>query len=346
MLELKKIGKDFGSRTLFKDLDLFVPSGERFFILGPSGCGKTTLLRIIAGLEPDHEGCVVINDRPVAGSGPFVPPYKRSVGLVFQDGALWPHLNVESHLTYGSGSVAGAEWHDFLLRLTGLEDRRKDYPPSLSGGERQRLSLTRALACRPDLLLFDEPLRNLDRNLALELREAIVEILEQTETTSIFVTHDHEEALSMAHRILLMGSNGPVQIGTPEEIYDKPETRWIASFFGPVNSFSTLVESDGRAATPFGRFPAELPPGTACEVLFRASHLEASIDGEGVPAVIRRKIYQGRDCILICECQGITVTTRSRMPPSEPEEVYLKVVGGPIIISSKNHESNAGAGTP
>ncbi|MHC4945816.1 MAG: ABC transporter ATP-binding protein [Planctomycetota bacterium] len=335
LLKLEGIGKQYGSRQVLDGLHLEVREGERFFILGPSGCGKTTLLRIIAGLDPDHDGSVEIRGETVSGGRAFKPPHQRGIGFVFQDGALWPHLTVEKHLTYGEGASDRRQWHDQLLELCGLADRRKDYPSTLSGGEKQRLALARALSNQPALLLFDEPLRNLDRNLAIELRKAIVEILEQTKTTSIFVTHDQEEALSMAHRVLLMDDEGPVQCGRPEELYHAPATPWAASFFGPVNRFPVKTGAQGKAWTPAGVVETDLPEGTACEVLLRASQLEAFPHGEGVEARVLRHEFHGEVFLLLCEHEGIELHAFSRgFKPNKGTMVRLRICGKPGLIDS------------
>ncbi len=336
VLEIQDIGKCFGPKRLFSNLSLEVRKGERFFILGPSGCGKTSLLRMIAGLDPVEEGAIRINGRIVAGDGHHVSPFKRGVGFVFQDGALWPHLSIEKHLTYAPGAGARGDWIAFLLRLTGLSDRRKDYPGSLSGGERQRLALARALSCRPSLLLLDEPLRNLDRNLAVVLRKAIIEILEETKTTSIFVTHDQEEALSMAHRILLFGKAGPVQTGAPEELYHQPGNPWAAAFFGPVTRFNVQIEPSGYADTPLGRFPIGLPPATDCELIFRASQLVVRKDGDGLKARVKQRIFQGDRCLLVCQGEGVLLHVLTGWPaPEEGSEVFIGAEAPPMVYRLK-----------
>jgi len=338
VLKLVNISKQFGPTLLFQDVNIEVIQGERFFILGPSGCGKTTLLRIITGLDNDYEGSVEINNTKMDS----IPSHKRKIGFVFQDGALWPHLTVEKHLSYAPGASERKDWNDFLLNLTNLKNRTKDYPSSLSGGERQRLALARALSSKPNLLLLDEPLRNLDRNLALELREAIVEILEKTETTSIFVTHDQEEALSMADRILLLENGGPVQVGSPEEIYNKPATSWVASFFGPVNTFEAITGPGGIVATSLGEFETSLPEGAKCTLVLKAHQVEARSNGDGIEASVKRKIFRGDNIYLICDASGTSLTALSRtMLQDSVKTVRLTVSGEPAIFDSKHEESVA-----
>jgi iron(III) transport system ATP-binding protein len=289
---------------------------------------------MIAGLEKQHAGDILINGKMVAGSETCLPPHKRGIGFVFQDSALWPHLTVEKHLTFARSTTGKGDWHAYLLNLTDLKDRAQDYPSALSGGERQRLSIARALSFKPALLLFDEPLRHLDRNLALELRQAIVDILEETGTTSIFVTHDQEEALSMAHRILLFGEGGPVQTGPPEELFGRPVNPWAAEFFGPVNRFKTRSGPDGEVNTPLGRFPSGLAPGTDCELILRASQIGVNRSGQGVPARVRRRVYHGDKVLLICEAGRARLKALSADPsPKRGEEVYLQAGGEPMIFN-------------
>jgi len=334
VLELRKIGMSYGPRTILSDLSLDVTEGERFFVVGPSGCGKTTLLRIIAGLTRNHDGSVVIDGREMAGKSPFVPPHLRNVGFVFQDAALWPHLTVEKHLYYSRSARQNREWTEKILELTGLAHRRRDYPHTLSGGEIQRIALARALSGRPRLLLLDEPLRNLDRNLAQEMRAAIIEILDRLGTTAVFVTHDQEEAMSMAHRILLMNRENVVQVGTPEEVYHHPAGSWAARFFSAANTVRGRVAADGSLATPFGPVATGLEPGTECEAVYRPSHLEVVLEGEGASAVVLRKTFLGAVTHVAAELDGAVMTASCRGPAPEPgDRVGLRPDAAPLVFA-------------
>jgi ABC-type Fe3+/spermidine/putrescine transport system ATPase subunit len=328
VLKLTGIHRTYGSRQVIRDLSLEVYEGERFFILGPSGCGKTTLLRIIAGLDEEHEGGIEVNGKEMAK----VPPHRRNIGFVFQDAALWPHLTLQRHLTYAPG--VARDWIDHLLDLTGLADRRKDYPSALSGGERQRLSLARALSGKPALLLLDEPLRNLDRNLAKELRGAIREILTATGTTSIFVTHDQEEALSMADRMLLLDRDGPVQLGDPRSLYFEPASPWAAAFFGAVNRFQARAGEGGKTETPLGPVDTHLESGTPCQVIFRASQVEANDCGQGLPAVVERCLFLGDDSLLVCRAGELELRATCRIRDiREGSKIHVSASGRPAVIA-------------
>jgi len=334
VLELQGIGKSYGPRTILRGLALSVTEGERFFVVGPSGCGKTTLLRIIAGLTRNHAGSVVIGGKEMAGKSSFVPPHRRNVGFVFQDAALWPHLTVEKHLYFARSAQENREWTERILELTGLAPRRRDYPHMLSGGEIQRIALARALSGRPRLLLLDEPLRNLDRNLAQEMRAAIIEILDRLGTTAVFVTHDQEEALSMAHRILLMNGERIVQVGTPDEIYNHPADTWAARFFSAANTVRGRAGADGSLATPFGSVATGLEPGTECEAMFRPSHVEVVPEGEGAPAVVLRRTFLGAVTHVAAELDGAVVTAACRGPvPLPGEHVGLRSSAAPLVFA-------------
>ncbi len=344
LLKLDKISKIHGSKKVLENLSLEVRSGDRFFVLGPSGCGKTTLLRIISGLDPDHGGSIEINGEKVSGEGIFIPPNKRGVGYVFQEGALWPHMSVEKHITFGPGSKKRKDWNEYLLNLTGLSNRKNDYPASLSGGEQQRLCLARALSNRPSLLLLDEPLGHLDRNLTMEFREAVLDIVDKTGTTSIFVTHDQEEALSMADRIMLMDMGGPVQTGTPEEVFNSPKTAWAAAFFGPVTRFHATCGPGGKVQTPLGEYDTGFSSGTRCEVVFRALDVQALPGAGNTPANAIRSMFQGDRFLVVCNLSGAEVTAFSptRDWDDEEENVHLQVKGKPMIFASKEHGPQPG----
>lgn len=235
-ISLRGISKRFGNIKALDCVSLDVADRELFFLLGPSGCGKTTLLRIVAGFTRPDAGEVWFGDRCLNG----VPPHKRNTGMVFQNYALWPHMTVAENVAYGL-EVRGLkrDERDRLVnealqavRLESVADRR---PSELSGGQQQRVALARALVIRPDVLLLDEPLSNLDARLRLELREEIRRIHDQTHITTLYVTHDQKESLSMADRIAVMRSGVVEQVGDPRAVYSRPATRFVADFIGECN---------------------------------------------------------------------------------------------------------------
>jgi iron(III) transport system ATP-binding protein len=248
ILEVEGLSKGFpGQRQLvLQEVAFRLPQGDILGIVGPSGCGKTTLLRIIAGFEQPDSGRIRIGGQVVAGEGQWVPPERRGVGLVFQDFALFPHLNVLANVMFGLQSPAVASkrqaYHQQarerayeVLRLVGLEDYVHRYPHELSGGQQQRVALARALAPKPSLILLDEPLSNLDVQTRYYLREEIRKILKQTRTSAIFVTHDQEEALSLSDWVAVMRGGRIEQWGSPEEVYREPATRFVAEFITQAN---------------------------------------------------------------------------------------------------------------
>ncbi len=236
MLELKDITKTFSYKMVLNGVSLSVNEGELFFLLGPSGCGKTTLLRIIAGLVSPDKGSIMFRNNDLL----VRPVEKRNIGMVFQQFSLWPHMTIYDNVAYGlklrkvlpddiKSKVSKA------LEMVGLGGYEKRKPGTLSGGEQQRTALARALVCDSDIILLDEPLSNLDAKLRTELRLEIKRIQKSLGVTMVYVTHDQEEASSMADKIAVMRNGSVVQTGTPAEIYEKPQSVFAAEFFGSAN---------------------------------------------------------------------------------------------------------------
>jgi iron(III) transport system ATP-binding protein len=259
------VSKSFGGTTAVDGATVVVREGEIVALLGPSGSGKTTLLRLVAGFEAPDAGTVSIGGRAVAGAGTWVEPERRRVGMVFQDGALFPHLTVAGNVGFGHPRAGRVEE---CLELVGLADRARSYPHELSGGERQRVALARALATEPAVVLLDEPFASLDASLRTSLREEVADILRRTDASALFVTHDQQEALSLADRITLLRDGCVEQEGPPEEIYAHPASRWAAGFLGAVDVLPGTV-ADGMAVCELGRFPADGAPAGEVDVLVR-----------------------------------------------------------------------------
>jgi iron(III) transport system ATP-binding protein len=225
VLSLEKVSKEFGVQSAVSDLSLTVYENELLTLLGPSGCGKTTTLRLMAGLERPSSGRVRLGDRVVAGGSTFTEPEERGVGIVFQDFALFPHLTVAENIGFGLTDVPPAEKHERiteLLELVGLSGYEDRNPDQLSGGERQRVALARSLAPEPDILLLDEPFSNLDVRLRVEMREEVRRILKEAGVTTVSVTHDQEEALSLSDRVAVMQNGNVEQVGRPETVFEHP----------------------------------------------------------------------------------------------------------------------------
>jgi iron(III) transport system ATP-binding protein len=294
MIRLEGVTKRFGETVAVHEASLCVDRGETVAVLGPSGCGKTTLLRLIAGFERPDAGTVEVAGRLVAGAGAWVPPERRRIGMVFQDYALFPHLTVVENVGFGLPRRLRSERVSELLELVGLEGLGARYPHELSGGEQQRVALARALAPSPELVLLDEPWSSLDGSLREALRTEVTEIVRPLGVTLVLVTHDREEAFSLADRIALVRAGTVVQEGTPEDLYFEPASRWAAEFVGAGNVLTGPVV-DGRVQTPLGRFPLDgAPAAREARILVRPELLELAPDPAGEAEVVARE-FRGHD---------------------------------------------------
>ena len=283
-LTVRALSKRFGDFTALNRVDLDVGQGEFVCFLGPSGCGKTTLLRAIAGLDPQSEGAITIAGRDVS----HAPPAARDFGIVFQSYALFPNLTVADNVGYGlvnRGDAKAAVQARVaeLLGLVGLADQSAKYPVQLSGGQQQRVALARALATSPGLLLLDEPLSALDARVRLRLRDEIKSLQKRLGVTTIMVTHDQEEALSMADRIVVMNHGVVEQVGAPQDIYLRPATAFVADFVGRLTFLQGRMVGAHRVEIGGMRFdcadPGGFPAGTEVEVALRPEAV--ILDGSG-----------------------------------------------------------------
>ncbi|NLG72272.1 MAG: ABC transporter ATP-binding protein [Chloroflexi bacterium] len=276
-LECTALSKQFENVQALKRVSLSLAAGEILAIVGPSGCGKTTLLRLIAGFERPDSGEIELFGRCAAGAHTFIPPEQRGVGMVFQDYALFPHLNVQQNVSFGLHRLQAAERAQRtaeVLQLVGLGDYTARYPHELSGGERQRVALARALAPRPGLLLLDEPFSSLDADLRIQMRQEVRELLKRLGITAVFVTHDQEEALAMGDRLAVLNCGRLEQMGTPETVFHQPQTRFVAEFMGQADFIPGRVTAHG-IQTEIGMLPqrVDLPPGEWVELALRADDI-------------------------------------------------------------------------
>jgi len=260
---VKNISKNFGKTAVLRDVDLVIEPGELFFLLGPSGCGKTTLLRIITGFENPDAGRVFFDERDITA----VPPQKRNTSMVFQNYALWPHLTVRQNIAFGleNRRVPRDDMERKIkdvLKMVRMEEYGDRLPNQLSGGQQQRIALARALVVNPQLLLLDEPLSNLDARLRIEMRIELLRLHRETGITTIYVTHDQEEALSMADRIGFMDEGRLVQVGTSRDLYNKPENIKTGLFLGHANLIEGFIKSiagnEAAIETPIGIFVSKV----------------------------------------------------------------------------------------
>ena len=353
LLSIRDIRKNFGEGDVLAGISLDVARGEFVTLLGASGCGKTTTLRIISGLEAADAGCVILNGQDITD----LPPEKRPVNTVFQSYALFPHMNVEKNVAYGL-KVKGVDKATIksrvaeMLELVQMSDYAQRMPAQLSGGQRQRIAIARALALQPQLLLLDEPLGALDLQLRRQMQVELKRLQKKLGITFIYITHDQEEAVNMSDRICVMRDGRFEQIGTPEEIYDAPVTRYVAQFIGRSTILTGRVKSvDGETAViedENGTFTvdatrARLAVGETCEVCVRTERMRAGrapVEGFDLPATVRETRYAGGSVLtyaVLSDGTEVVAEGEERMSdaPQAGETVYMhwnpaqaSVIGG------------------
>jgi len=320
---LKNVSKKFGDVVAVEGASFEIEDGELFFLLGPSGCGKTTLLRLIAGFISPDRGRILFGERVMND----VPPNRRNTGMVFQNYALWPHLTVRKNVEYGlrvrkvppEGRRRKVDQVLSLVRMSGFGDR---YPSELSGGQQQRVALARVLVVRPDVLLLDEPLSNLDAKLRIEMRDEIRRIHKETGVTFLYVTHDQKEALSMADRIALMNEGKIEQIGTPRDIYSLPKSKFAATFLGRMNPLpgKVLRVTPGKEVvigTPVG----EIRTGKPVEKFSLGEDVECLVRPEAMRIVSEASAFAGESNVL----KGVVV---DHAYLGEMDEFLVQLVDG------------------
>lgn len=319
-------------------VDLDVRRGEFLAVLGPSGCGKTTLLRLVAGFEQPDAGTITLDGVPVAGPDVFVAPERRRVGIVVQDHALFPHLSVAGYVGFGlqghRGEPARRERITEVLKLVGLEDLANRYPSDLSGGQQQRVAIARALAPEPRVLLLDEPFANLDAALRVRLRLEVRDILRTAGATVMLVTHDQEEALSLADRVAVMNRGRLLQVGKPQDVYQHPTSPFVARFVGEAN----LIEgrSDGvTLRSPIGDLgvAGAIPPIGPAVAVVRPEMIRVSPDPGG-PGQVVTAAYFGHDQVVKVSCEGLTLRARmgSERPLTPGERVRVDITAGVVAF--------------
>lgn len=310
-LKFENVERRFGDTLALADFSLDVAPGEVVCLLGPSGCGKSTLLRVAAGIERPTGGRILINDREVAGPTRFVPPERRSVGLMFQDFALFPHLSILDNVAFGLRSLpradAESEAHLILSRV-GLDRYADDFPHILSGGQQQRVALARAIVPRPAVMLMDEPFSGLDVQLRETMQEETLSLLRETRATSVIVTHHPEEALRLGDRIAVMSAGRIVQTGKAEDLYHHPRDLFVARLFSEINEIPIHTEA-GEVSTPFGRLPApEVGAGRDAVLCVRQRGIRLTeatrTSTEGLPGRVRDVKFLGDAARIEVATQG------------------------------------------
>ena len=341
-LEVAGLVKAFDGHTVLHGVDLDVAPGTITAVVGASGCGKTTLLRLVAGFETPDAGTVAIAGRRVTG----VPAHRRDVGYVAQDGALFPHLTVGQNIAYGLPG-RGRRVRDRvteLLQTVSLDAAHADRRPhELSGGQQQRVALARALARQPAIMLLDEPFSALDTGLRASTRKAVAALLAEAGVTTLLVTHDQEEALSIADQVAVMRDGRFTKVGTPQQVYRDPDDRFTAEFLGDCVLLPCTVDG-GVADSPLGRLPlrkgASDGPGT---LMLRPEQLEAVTvadddRGDGLATVLSSE-FRGHDVLLTvdlgADVDPITVRQHSVAPPSVDAKVRIQVAGAAVVFGDR-----------
>ncbi|HMF48800.1 MAG TPA: ABC transporter ATP-binding protein [Candidatus Saccharimonadales bacterium] len=362
MIIVKDLEKSFagakGEVRALRGVSFEVGKGELFTLLGPSGCGKTTTLRCIAGLEQPLSGEILIDDRAVfsAANGTFIAPERRNIGMVFQSYAIWPHMTVFQNVAYPLAKEASrAEINDRVARildhlsLGALADR---LAPNLSGGQQQRVALARALVAHPQVLLLDEPLSNLDAKLREQMRFELKALQESFGITTVYVTHDQEEAMALSDRIGLMHDGALIEVAAPSELYLRPAHRVTADFLGSANFVPARVERAGNQPwdemlliTPLGSFAAqrsvEWQPGMEAELFFRPESIEwleencKTTQGANIgTGIVERVIFLGNSADVLIRCGAISVRARTHptRTPAAGKAVRFTVAPSSCIV--------------
>ncbi|HEX6356452.1 ABC transporter ATP-binding protein [Actinophytocola sp.] len=339
-LDVKGLVAGYGSEPVLCGVDLAVPEGGLLAVLGPSGCGKTTLLRVLAGFHPVRDGQVVLADRLLAGGSVHVPPERRGIGIVPQEGALFPHLTVAGNVGFGlprHGRRNGRV--DELLDLVGLSGYGARMPAQLSGGQQQRVALARALAPRPGVVLMDEPFSSLDASLRDELRVDVRAALRAFGATAVLVTHDQGEALGVADAVAVLRNGVVAQLGAPQQVYTDPADLGVALFVGEAVTFDAVAR-DGVAETPLGRLPVHGRASGAGTVLVRPEQLLVGDHGEvaGVVATVDDVLFHGHDAtVLLRLANGTRMRSRVQgvLPAQPGDEVAVRVSGTALFFPER-----------
>ena len=350
-VELRGLTKRFGSLAVVDDVSLRIDHGQLVCLLGPSGCGKTTTLRLIAGFLEPTNGEIHVGDRMVSSSARTLPPEKRKMSMIFQSYALWPHMTVAENIVYGLrlrkiDRATIAKKLDVILKATKLEILAQRYPGELSGGQQQRVALARALIVEPETLLLDEPLSNLDANLREEMRFEIRRLHDEYRYTTVYVTHDQSEAMTTADLIAVMNAGKIDQLGTPEDIYDRPQSEFVARFIGASNVIKGTARDDNHIAFAGATLQvvgAKPKPGQDTAVAIRQHDIQLSTQmpqnpQNTVKATVTRQVFLGASRDYMVEtADGTTlrVVTSTENPVPKGTEVWLTLPADRCLALSR-----------
>lgn len=361
-ISFKNIVKKYGDTTVIPELSLNIQKGEFFTLLGPSGCGKTTLLRMVAGFNSIEGGDLGFNDKVMNN----VPPGKRNIGMVFQNYAIFPHLNVSENVAFGlENRKVGKEERQRrvaeILDTVQIEVYKDRMPKNLSGGQQQRVALARAIVINPDVLLMDEPLSNLDAQLRVDMRNAIKRIQREVGITTVYVTHDQEEAMAVSDRIAVMKSGIIQQVGTPRDIYQRPANLFVATFIGRTNVIAAKLESGagGNAILRVGGSYSLEIPGLQDELLSAATaEVKISVrpeefvlaeDGTGLTGTVVNNVFLGLNTHLIVALENGQEVEVIQQPASTQavetgQQVTLAILPGTVNVYDEAGERNLNRG--
>ena len=343
ILELRSVSCAYDpSRPAIRDVSFSTREGEILCLLGPSGCGKTTILRAIAGFEPVRSGEIFLSGRRVSSSAETIPTEDRHVGMVFQEYALFPHLRVADNIAFGLRHLSRAERKSRvqdMLRLTGLEGFERRYPHELSGGQQQRVALSRALAQNPVVLLLDEPFSNLDPDMASRMRQELHTLLRRMKTTTILVTHDHDEAFAMADRIAVLNHGVLEQMDAPELIYHVPATPFVADFVGQADFIPGQIQ-EGMVHTELGEFPNTLSSeeGTPVVVMIRPDDIQLMPNKSAGSRIVARQFHGSENLYTVQLPSGQIVhsSERSTSVYQEGMAVELRISATHTVLFRKD----------
>lgn len=329
-LRIESVTAGYDDHLALDGVDLTVPSGRLVALLGPSGCGKSTLLRVVAGLHRPTAGQVRLGDRRLDDTGLQVPAHRRGVTLVPQEGALFPHLDVADNIAFGLRGLPRATARvDRLLDLVGLTGLGSRRVHELSGGQRQRVALARALAPRPALVLLDEPFSSLDARLRDNLRQDVRTLLAAEDATALLVTHDQDEALSIADEVAVMRAGRVLQAGTPSQVYGAPVDAWTARFLGEA-TLLPAHERGGMGHTVLG--PVPVVGGSGELLLLRPEQVE--IGDSGAPATVVARTYRGHEWLVELDVAGHRILARHGAEPADTgETVHVRVIAPGRLVT-------------